>query len=361
MVFWRNLLLGLGGLLLCSVAQAETAKPLVRPAKLYTIENPASRQLRSFPAEVRATSRTELAFRVPGELVELSVQEGQQVTSGQLLARLDPADYQVVLEQRRAQYQLAKAQYDRFHTMLERKLVSAALFDEKKAELDVARAVLNRAKLDMKYTELRAPYDGTVSQRLLENYQNVPAKQTVLVMQSGDQIDIEFQISESIVALKPRPDALNHKVDVSFEALPGQRFKAIFRERTAEADPKTGSYTVTLSMARPDALQLFPGMTATVQVDLRQVFELNEVHYVLPVEAVFSAEDKPADSDVRQVWKVSPDTMQVIRTDVRIGTLTARGIEILSGLQAGDVVVAAGVHYLREAMQVRPWIRERGI
>lgn len=364
MVLWRKLLLVLSSVALIGMAHAEEGGPdaeIVRPAKLLTIDNPLEQQIRTFPAEVKATSRTELAFRIAGELTELVAQEGQPVTKGQLLARLDPTDYQVVLDQRRAQYRLAKAQYDRFDKMLKRKLVSASLYDEKRAELDIANAALRQAKLDVKYTELRAPYDGTVSHRLVENYQNIQAKEPVIVIQSGDQIDIEFQVPEWIVALPTKPDARAQRADIFFDALPEKRFKAEYRERTAEADPKTGSYSVTLSMTRPKALEVFPGMTASVQFDLTRVFELENLRFVLPVEAVFAAEDTALDSNLRQIWKVASDTMRVTRVDVEIGDMTSKGIEILSGLQAGDIVVVAGVHHLHEGMKVRAWIRERGI
>ncbi|MDI3326362.1 efflux RND transporter periplasmic adaptor subunit [Pontibacterium granulatum] len=363
-MLWRKLMLVVSGILFLGTAQAQetgSRQEIVRPAKLLTIENPLDQQIRTFPAEVKATSRTELAFRIPGELNDLVIQEGQPVTKGQLLARLDPADYQVVLDQRRAQYRLAKAQYDRFDKMLKRKLVSAAQYDEKRAELDVARAALRRAELDMKYTELRAPYDGTISQRMVDNYQNVQAKEPVIVIQSGDQIDIEFQVPEWIAALPTKPDAREQRADIFFDALPDQSFKAEYRERTAEADPKTGSYSVTLSMLRPGSLEVFPGMTASVRFDLNRVFELDTLRFVLPVEAVFAAEDTPLNSNLRQIWKVSPETMKVSRFDVEIGEITSNGIEILSGLSAGDIVVTAGVHHLREGMKVRQWKRERGI
>lgn len=363
-MFVRKLSLLLCGLVLIGTAQAEqnsTSSAPIRPAKLLTIEDPSLGQLRTFPAEVKATARTELAFRISGELIELHAQEGEDVQQGQLLARLDPAEYKVIVRERQAQYRLAKAQYDRFHKMLKRKLVSDSQYDEKKAELDVARASLSRAQLDLKYTELHAPYTGTVSHRLVENYQNLQAKQAVLVVQSGNQVDIEFQLSESLVALKPKPDAFLYKADVSFDALPNQTFKASYRERTAEADAKTGAYTITLTMPRPDSLQVYPGMTAAVTVDLNKVFELKQAGLLLPVEAVFSAEDQPLESKTRQIWKVNPTDMSVFRVDVEVGRITSSGIEILSGLEAGDTVVTAGVHHLKEGMKVRRWVRERGL
>ncbi|MBY4677936.1 efflux RND transporter periplasmic adaptor subunit [Marinobacterium arenosum] len=354
------LLLGLAGCQQEQDAQLPLEPP-IRPAKLITVADPAASLVRTFPAEVRATERTEMAFRLPGELIEMPVQEGQPVSKGDLLARLDPKDYQLALDQQRAQYRLAKAQFDRFDAMLKRKLVSPAQYDEKRAELDVARAALRKAELDLAYTELHAPYEGVVSQRLVENFQNVQAKQPVLVLQSGDQIDILFQVPESLAAQPTRPDARAYRSDVFFEARPEKPFKAGFRERTAEADPQTGSYTVSLTMTRPEELAIFPGMTASVQVDLAQVFELDARHVLLPVESLFVPDGQSLAEAKPQVWKVDPQTMRVSLHPVEVGRVTARGVEILTGVEPGDQIVAAGVHHLTEGMQVRPWQRERGL
>lgn len=333
----------------------------VRPARIETISDPASERWRSFPAEVKASRRTELAFRVAGQLIELRVREGEAVRKDQILARLDPADYEVVLQQRQAEFELAREQYNRYSSMVKRKLVSPAQFDQKKAELAVARAALSRATLDLEYTTLKAPYAGTVSRRLLENFQNLQAKETVLILQSADQLDVEFQLPETIFALTPRPRAEQGSAQVYFDALPEQPFIATYRERSTEADAATGAYTVTLSLKKPPQLELYPGMTARVAFDLSSIFDIGPAHLYLPVEAVFSAEQRSADSTRRQIWKVNPDTMTVFRADVTVGRLSSRGIQILDGLAPGEMVVTAGVHYLREGQKVRHWVRERGL
>ncbi|MCV6590130.1 MAG: efflux RND transporter periplasmic adaptor subunit [Marinobacterium sp.] len=351
------------GSISCHLPLAVSAgeEALVRPARILIVEDPQSTFLRNFPAEVTATIRTELAFRVPGLLVELPVREGEAVTEGQLLARLDPTDYEVTLQQREAEYALASQQYQRFRSMISRQLISQAQYDEKKAQLAVASAALSRAKLDLQYTRLAAPYSGTVSRRLLENHQNIQAKEPVLILQSDDQLDVDFQLPENIFAMKPRSGARSAGAQVYFDALPGQVFKAVYRERSAEADPATGTYTVTLTLPQPENLELYPGMTARVEFDLNEIFEMEQAQIFIPVEAVYAAEDTPKDSLHRHIWKVNPQTMTVYRAEVTVGRLSTDGLEILSGLQAGEQVVTAGVHYLQEGMKVRPWVRERGL
>lgn len=197
---------------------------------------------------MKASARTELAFRVSGVLTHLLPKEGETVTKGQILARLDPADYDVSLQRYQAEYKLARQQFERSQVMLERKLLSQAQYDQKEAELNIARSALNQARLNREYTELRAPYDGVVSQRLVENFQNIQAKQPILILQSDDQLDIELQLPEQIISMQTRPEATDVLSDVRLEAFPDQVFKARYREHSGEADPATGAYRVTLSL-----------------------------------------------------------------------------------------------------------------
>ncbi len=350
---------------LTSISSADETQPhteeVVRPVKLMSVQDPSLPSIRTFPAEVKASSRTELAFRVAGQLIELNISEGEAVSEGQVLAKIDPTDFDVTLQRYEAEYKLASQQFARIETMLKRKLVSQAQYDQKAAELSITRAALRQAKLNRQYTEIHAPYDGVVSHRLVENFQNLQAKQPVLILQSNNELDIEFQLSESIISQKKRPAVFTHKASVTFDAIPDQVFKAVYRERTAEADPATGAYTITLKMPKPKNLQIFPGMTASVGFDLNKVFYMEQHGFILPVEAVISDEAAPLDSHMRQIWLVDPETMRVYQSDVEVGTITSKGLQILSGLEVGDIVVVTGANYIREGMKVREWKRERGL
>ena len=103
-------------LIVLSACRDQTPPPrpeVARPAKLITVEGPGLGMLRSFPGEVRASDVADMAFRVSGRIIELPATRGMQVKEGDLLARLDPADYQAVVNQMQAQYDLAVAQFDR--------------------------------------------------------------------------------------------------------------------------------------------------------------------------------------------------------------------------------------------------------
>ena len=107
------LCLGLSGLAGCGREEQALPPPPSRPVKVFTVEGGSAEAIRTFPGRVDATQRAELAFRVGGQLQELLVKEGDLVQEGQVLARLDPTDYKIVLEDRQASFDNAARNFER--------------------------------------------------------------------------------------------------------------------------------------------------------------------------------------------------------------------------------------------------------
>jgi RND family efflux transporter MFP subunit len=340
-------------------AMAEVA----RPAKIFTVDQPGSNLLRSFPGSVQATDEAELAFRVSGELVEFPATRGLQVKQGDLLAGIDPADFQAAKEKAQAEYDLAKAQFDRSAELVERQLVSKADYDQRFSLMKVRQSGLTRANNNLDYTRIYAPFDGVVARRVAENFESVSAGQVVLVLQTGEMIDVLVDIPESIVARVERtPGQQNPRpVKVRFDSVSDQQFDAAYKEHETQADPATLTYKVTFSLPMPGDINILPGMTATVIADLSDMFEGDSSGHMVPIEAVFAAEEEPLDSPTRYVWKVNPDTMRASRHGIRVGSLTGDNIVVLEGLMAGDMVIAAGVSSVNEGMLLREMTREAGL
>ncbi len=331
-----------------------------RPAKLYHVPNPGEQLLRRFPAKVQAAEQAELAFRVAGELQSLPAKPGQAVDRGDVLASLDPSDYRIKVNDRRARYQLAKAQFDRIEGLFRQQQVSQSQFDQAKAELDISSAALQAAETDLSYTVLKAPFKGEIAQVYTENHQPVAAGRTVILLQARDQLEIKIQVPENLMArLTESKHTASYQPEVEFEAMPEQRFMASYKEHTAQADPATGSFTTTLTLPRPPGLNLLPGMSASVYVDLNQVLSDQPTVLMVPSSAVLQHASQDDGSEA-SVWVVSAD-MTLVQRDVEIGRITSQGIEILSGLQPRETILAAGVHQATAGMRVRPWVRERGL
>ena len=102
-------------------------------------------------------------------------------------------------------------------------------------------------------------------------------------------------------------------------------------------------------------------MTATVLADVSHLFEAEYDNYLVPIESVFAAEDENVDSPIRYIWKIDPDSMRAKRAAVTVGSLTGDSIVVLSGVESGDIIVAAGVNAVYENMPLRPLTREAGL
>ncbi|WP_455207050.1 efflux RND transporter periplasmic adaptor subunit [Kaarinaea lacus] len=358
-LYMASLLPSLAG---CSQDGGPAVKPeVVRPAKIVTVGQGAN-GIRSFPAEVKASDRSELAFRVMGELRQLPVKAGDQVKQGQMLAQLDQTDYKLRLDDRKAKYTLAKAQYERAEKLVKDRLIPVSDYDKAKSAYLAAQADMNLAEQDMAYTTLRAPFNGRISRVLVKNFESIKFKEPVMVIQTEGAVDLEIYVPEDIIArARMRPVEQRQPVDVKFDQYPDQTFKAVLKEYDTEADPKTQAYRVLLTMKTPEDVKVLPGMSATVSADARRIMGQDADKIILPVEAVFAAEDQPVNSEERYVWKYNPESQQVSRAAVTVGDLTSNGIIVASGLSQGEQVVAAGVHFLKEGQKVRPMVKERGL
>ena len=146
-----NLILAvsLGGTLLAGCGgDAEVPPPQSRPVKVFTVEGPGSDALRNFPGNVRASQRADLSFRVRGVLNEMLVREGEEVEQNQVLARLDPTDFRIALEDRQAAFDNAERNYQRAQELIVDGNISKFDFDRMEAEFRSTRAALSQARID---------------------------------------------------------------------------------------------------------------------------------------------------------------------------------------------------------------------
>ncbi|MGB2247610.1 MAG: efflux RND transporter periplasmic adaptor subunit [Alcanivorax sediminis] len=352
--FWAVLGLSLA-LWGCGDEPQEEA-PMAQPVKLFTVDSMTKGRLRHYPGKVVATEGSELAFRVSGQLEKFAVRAGEEVKKGQLLAALDPADFRNQLADRQAQYDLANSQYQRSISLHERGVISESQFDELKARRLQAQAALSLARDNVNYTRLKAPYAGTVARTYVENFQFVQAKEPILYLQGNKDIDIEFAVSERFFT-NLREGGEDYQPDVRFEGAPDKVFKASYKEHEASADDRTQTYIITLTMANPEGIVVLPGMSVDVAIDLTQIMRKASAWPQVPVEAVFNKDGE----DGAYVWRFDPQANVVNAVEVTLGQVVGDGVEITAGLDAGDRIVSAGVHHLKEGQAVRELVKERGL
>jgi RND family efflux transporter MFP subunit len=299
---------------------------------------------RSFPGRVEAANQVDLAFRVGGPLIELPVREGQFVGKEQLVARIDPRDFQISLNAAKATLERAEADFRRFSALYEKEAISRAQLDQSRAERDVAAAAVDDAQASLSDTNLRAPFAGRIGETFVENFEDVQPKQAILSLIDTTYVDIVVDMPEALLATVFDPQAAT--IVARFDTAPGREFDLRLKEVATQADPRTQTYRVTLTMPQPEALNILPGMTANVK---RNPTPGRQDQFVVPAVAVVSDESgKP------HVWVVDQQTMTVGRRPVTLGDLTGTdSIEILDGVSSGEMIAVTGVSMLREGSTIR--------
>jgi RND family efflux transporter MFP subunit len=273
--------------------------------------------------------------------------EGQTVNKGQLLARIDPRDYQIALEETKAKFDKAQSDFRRYQNLYEREAVPLSDLEYYRAMRDVAKAKLDKSQADMEDTRLTAPFSGRIGETYVENFEEVRANQDILSLNDVRRIQIVMDLPEYLLTNVRTGERV--KMAARFEALPEKEFPVSLYEAAAQADPRTRTYRVTVMMDQPEEINVLPGMTAEIRLYGELQRTAKDMTFAVPADAVFAGDERD-----QYVWKVDSSGMTVHRTRVEVGEITGEGyITIFEGLVQGDLIVAAGVSQLREGMKVR--------
>ena len=317
-----------------------------RPVKTIFVDEGGTGNIRSFPATVDAIQKADISFRVRGKIQKIYVKEGSQVKKGDLLAELDPTDFDIRLKDREASYKTAKANFDRAKSLVEKGAISKVEHDNIRAKYFTASANLKEARQDLVYTKLKAQFDGYIAKRHVENFEEVLASQTIFSLEDVSELKLLIDVPENLMIHIGRRTHEDREVYAIFDNISIDRFPLTFVEATTKADPKTKTFKVTLKMDAPEDYNILPGMTSTVYARLYSDTFATGATTAIPVSAVISdAYKKPT------VWLVDEKTMTVSPRSVDTGLMTGNFIQV-TGLNPGERIVTAGASFLRQGMKV---------
>ena len=352
--FPRVLILA-GALALAACGKQAADEGPARPAMVVQ-PDAAAANASVYAGEVRARSEPALAFRLGGKIARRLVDVGEQVKQGQPLAELDAADVALQLEAARAQLAsaesdlgLATSELERYQSLLDRQLVSKSLYDARVSAQQAAQARVRQAQAEARvsgnqaaYAVLRAPADGVIAQRLAEAGQVVAAGQTVFVLAEEGQREVAISVPEQSAALFTP----GREMAVELWSQPGKRFPATLREIAPAADSQARTFAARVSFS--------PGDVRTEIGQSARVFALQEGarSLAVPLPALYEKNGKPA------LWVLDPATSTVRLRPVTVGAYGESEVPVLSGLEPGEWVVAAGVHLLVEGQRIKPIDRE---
>lgn len=351
---------------------AEPEPEIIRPVRTITLQGGRDSMVRRYFGTVQGGRRADLSFRVSGTLNKVNAEKGASVKRNELLATLDPRDYntrvsqaQSSLAQAQAQYKNAQADFTRYENLYKQKVIAKAQYDSYKTQVDVtksavatAEAGLKSARDAVKDTELRAPFSGVITERTVENYQDVTAKQTIFIIQDLNALEVVFNIPDNDIMLAPLPQIRSvadlrknagklYTMNARFDAMPDKVIPLELKEISAQATA-ANTYPVTATMPKQDDVRILPGMAVNVEVVFKgEPQEEDEGKYLVPTTAILS------EAGNNYVWLYHDGT--VTRTPVTVGLIQNNAYIEVEGdeLRNGDTVVTAGVNFLREGQHVR--------
>lgn len=337
-------------LLLAACGKPPVPPEPLRPVKTMRVSMEPGETAFSLPGEVRARHEAPFAFRVGGKITECKVNLGDTVRRGQVLARLEPDDYELAAQagaageaEARSASILADAELARYRNLREKGFVSAASLDQKQAAADAARARLEAMRSahtgqsrQVNYTALSAESDGIITAHNCNAGQVVGAGQPVLHLAQSGEKEILVHLPEAELArFRSSPN-----FTVSLNALPDKDYQGTLRELAGAADSATRTYAARITVNDADAaMQL--GMSATVRMQ-----SAGDTAIRLPLSAMIGRDGKSL------VWQVDEAGI-VHATPIDVAAIEGNRVRIASGLSSGNTVVVAGAHLLRDGEKVK--------
>ncbi len=346
--------------ILSASACKEAAPPPVeriRTVKTVKVTDAATGQLRKFPGTVEPVNTSSISFEVGGLVQTVRVDIGNKVRKGERLAILDKKPFELNVESAKAALSRARARFDEKKSAYEREIgiqtldagatsqravdQALAAYESTRQDVSFNQAQLDLAKRDLEKTELRAPFDGIVSVRNVEPFEEVKRGKPVLEIFVEGAMEVEIKVPENLIG----DVSVGLQGKLRLPNRPDKVYRAVVSD-VGSAATIANAFPVKAIIKNVDQF-VRPGMTA----ELSLVFprENRELTYLVPIHALAPGMEK----DDWSIFLFDPKTSTVRRIAVEGKGVVGNQAIIRKGIAAGDVVVVAGVSFLRDGQKVK--------
>lgn len=335
----------LAAVVACGGADAAPAKEdaAIIPVRVVTPEYRRTQPPIVLTGTLGAKEEIPLAFKIGGVVAKVSVEAGQAVREGDVLAELSLAEIDAQVSAARDGRDKARRDYDRAMKLLADSVVTAAQAEDARTGLDVAEAQLRAAEFNQRYAVVRATADGVVLRRQLEVGQLVGPGTPVIVLRTERKgLVLRAAAADRDAVRLKEGDAAK----VTFDAFPDRTFAGRVERIAIAATPGTGTYETEIAVSAGGA-RLASGLIGRATLATRSATALPTI----PAEALIEV-----DGDQAAVFVLAPkgaDGVQTVRRmTVRVAFLTDTEAAIASGLDASMRVVTAGATRLADGTRV---------
>jgi len=325
---------------------------VLRPVEVIELHPESFYSQKQFSGILQSTEKSKLSFRVPGMIEQIFVKEGEKVKKGQLLARLDPHDFEVKLSELRARNDEAKAAYDLAEIELTR--VKQATDDDAIAKINLDRAIsgykrseamldvmqknIQKAQDALSYTELKAPFDGVIALQRFDKFEQILPGLSMFTLHKLDTLEAVIDVPENMMALfitAKKASVHWYKSDMVVNAT--------YYERSTQPDPIKQTYRVTFKLDNVP-VEVLPGKSITLSIAMQQ----SEDNFCLPYSALVG------ESSSQYLLTVVKGKVKEV--PVQVEEFDANVVCLKGDLQEGQKVIVTGASFLEQGDSVGPML-----
>lgn len=322
------------------------ADEAAKPVKLMSIEASVDGVKRTFFGRVTARQTVDLAFQVPGQLIEFPAIEGELIAQGAMVAQLDLEPFQLALDRAKASEEQAIRALKRLE-QLQGNGASRASVDDARTASVIASVATRDAEYALEKATLTAPFDAIVATRSLANFSTIGAGTPIVRLHDMSEVQIEIDVPE--ILFQRTGDNPNLELSARFPAS-ATLYPLEYREVDAEASRIGQTFRVTLGMNPPKDLLLLPGASVTVFATILDA----PSGITVPASAIHKSSDGVV-SVLRYIAEDDQKSGTLALTPVEIRVGEAGDVQLISGISEGDQIVASGVDVLADQQRVRPF------
>lgn len=344
----------------CSDAPTEQKEAPKRGLRTIIVEATDPITFREYPSVLEPADTTELSFETNGQLARVDLEVGQRVKRGDTLMSLDPTslDLQVqssksALDQALSQAENARKDYERKQELFKGGNTSASALDQSRTDMESGTAQAQQARKQYELAlenrtkaELKAPFDGVISDVNANSFQTLNAGQRVANIYQESGFEISFTVAYEVVNRMET----GQEVEVRLADKPGQVYSGFVKELGSRAE-QVSAFPVVIAFNTEDN-SLKAGLAAEVKVNLP--IEGATTGVLIPISAM-GGEILEHSATVRggHVFVYDENTSTVTRRQVMVSGIRNNNLYVSQGLQPGERVATAGVPFLREGQTVQ--------
>tara|TARA_R100001143_G_scaffold63604_1_gene73755 strand:- start:5261 stop:6316 length:1056 start_codon:yes stop_codon:yes gene_type:complete len=286
-------------------------------------------------ATLEAEQEATVVSKVSGIIQELHVEEGDRVQAGQIIAKIEDDQYRIEADRAKATLDRLQNELQRNKELYDRNLIAAELYQNAQFEYESQKATYDLAMLNLKNTDVRSPISGVVSERFAKEGNMIGTDQQLYRVTDFTPLMAILHVPEHEMS-KIRK---NQRTELRADALPNQLFVGHVERISPVVDTETGTFKVTVYVDQTEDL-LRPGMFSRVRI----VYDTRQNTRMIPRSAVITEDLNNSVFTVR-------DSL-AFKKSIQTGYTNGQNIEVLEGLEDGEIVVTIGQGSLQDSTKV---------